>query len=419
MAIHSVSHSNCINTFNHDTLTVIDSTKDLTRIRQPTKIMIPPPTKQYATDATYAKYLIKYLNSLLYNIVQFKLHHVSVYQTYRFVSKKIHIFLSPCLREALGVSQVITSYDEKMSGIIALNSHTLDAHECYIILIPVDASHETIVIKDNNEVFSVIDLVKRFQSRLCAKYPDLSVELTQSKSHIVLRQSEEFGKVVILSKGFNTAMGFNQNGFTHGSYTYNLKDMFTDKWTLNIYSLESVPERSNGRIIQEFKLPPKLFQNTSQLCQHINKIIDYKEINFEAEENVAHLTINSNDLRIEFSKDVQDILAFNQSKYQGTCNIRGSDVISLTRCINYFYIYSNISEYIRVGDTEAPLLAHFPFNPKSCRTITERVFKQPSYVKVKGNQITQIDIGIYDDAGKLIPFHRDALTSIRLHFRRT
>ena len=134
---------------------------------------------------------------------------------------------------------------------------------------------------------------------------------------------------------------------------------------------------------------------------------------------MAHLTINSDDLRIEFSKDVQDILAFNQSKYQGTCNIRGSDVISLTRCINYFYIYSNISEYIRVGDTEAPLLAHFPFNPKSCRTITERVFKQPSYVKVKGNQITQIDIGIYDDAGKLIPFHRDALTSIRLHFRRT
>ena len=101
--------------------------------------------------------------------------------------------------------------------------HALHAHECYIILIPVDASHETIVIKDNNEVFSVIDLVKRFQSRLCAKYPDLSVELTQSKSHIVLRQSEEFGKAVILSKGFHSAMGFNQNGFSNGSYTYHLK----------------------------------------------------------------------------------------------------------------------------------------------------------------------------------------------------
>ena len=140
---------------------------------------------------------------------------------------------------------------------------------------------------------------------------------------------------------------------------------------------------------------------------------------FEAKVNVVHVTITSKDISIDFSKDVQDILALDQAHYQGKCHVKGSDVISLTRRINYFYIYSNISEFVRVGDTEAPLLCHFPFNPKLCSVITERVFKQPSYIKVKGNRLSQIDIGIYDDAGKLIPFHRDALTTIRLHFRRS
>ena len=133
---------------------------------------------------------------------------------------------------------------------------------------------------------------------------------------------------------------------------------------------------------------------------------------------MLYLMISSDQLSLEFSQDVQDILALDKSIYDGKCRVKGSDVISLTRRINYFYIYSNITEYIRVGNTEAPLLCHFPFNPKPCKIITEHEFKQPTYVKVKGNQHAQIDIGIYDDAGKLIPFHRDAVTSIRLHFRR-
>ena len=90
----------------------------------------------------------------------------------------------------------------------------------------------------------------------------------------------------------------------------------------------------------------------------------------------------------------------------------------MTRNINYFYIYSNIGELVRVGDTEAPLLCQFPFNPKPCSVITERFYKHPSYFKVKTRHISQIDIGLYDDAGVLIPFHKDAVTTLRLHFRR-
>ena len=40
------------------------------------------------------------------------------------------------------------------------------------------------------------------------------------------------------------------------------------------------------------------------------------------------------------------------------------------------------------------------------------------YVKVNRNDISQIDIKIYDGAGVLVPFHQDAVTNIRLHFRK-
>ena len=71
----------------------------------------------------------------------------------------------------------------------------------------------------------------------------------------------------------------------------------------------------------------------------------------------------------------------------------------------------------RVGDVEAPLLAMIPYQPKSCSILSEHTFKKVHYTKLKSNYIPQIDIAIYDDAGALIPFHKDAVTSITLHFR--
>ena len=191
-----------------------------------------------------------------------------------------------------------------------------------------------------------------------------------------------------------------------------------DEWMMSIYPLDDIGDYANQIITHVNTLEPKLFRSTTEVCQYLTKIIGYKDIMITEENHVAHLTIKSKYLRVSFSRDVQDILAFDKAFYQGVCRVKASDVISLSRRINYLFIYSNIGDFVRVGDTEAPLLCHFPFNPKSCGIITERVFRQPSYVKVKGNQFAQIDIAIYDDAGKLIPFHRDALTSIRLHFRR-
>ena len=123
-------------------------------------------------------------------------------------------------------------------------------------------------------------------------------------------------------------------------------------------------------------------------------------------------------VKLRLSNDVRDILAFDQNVFAHKGEYIASGVISLTRRINYMYIYSNIGELVRIGDTEAPLLAVLVYNPKLCQMMSEVVFKNPTYVRVKQHVVNLIEIGIYDETGQVVPFHRDAITSIQLHFRR-
>ena len=141
-------------------------------------------------------------------------------------------------------------------------------------------------------------------------------------------------------------------------------------------------------------------------------------VTYSEKDKRAQLELKRNGITLRLSNDVRDIFAFDQSIFARQGIYRASGTVSLSRRINYLYIYSNIGEFVRVGDTEAPLLAVTAFNPKSCRVLSEINFRRPFYVGVKQQVITQIDIAIYDDTGQAVSFHRDAITSFRLHFRR-
>ena len=122
---------------------------------------------------------------------------------------------------------------------------------------------------------------------------------------------------------------------------------------------------------------------------------------------------------ITFSDTLRDIFAFDQNTYGGRGTFSASAVFSLSRRINYLYVYCDVNDYVRIGDTEAPLLAVIPFNPIKCISLLqEKVFKLPMYVPVIKNPISQIDIAIYDGAGQLVLFATDSVTSIRIHFLR-
>ena len=123
-------------------------------------------------------------------------------------------------------------------------------------------------------------------------------------------------------------------------------------------------------------------------------------------------------LQVTFDNDLRDILGFDKNSYDGKGTYSSSDSLSLTRRIQYLYVYSDVCDMVRVGDTKAPLLAVIPFNAKECRLLSEKRFPLPMYVPVKKTYISDISIGIYDDAGKIVPFHRDGITTLRFHFRK-
>ena len=130
------------------------------------------------------------------------------------------------------------------------------------------------------------------------------------------------------------------------------------------------------------------------------------------------LSITSKDLTITFDDTLRDIFAFDKNTYSGILTYTASGKFSLTRCIQYLYIYSNIATNVRIGNTESPLLAIVPFSTsQSCNLLTEKIFKVPMYIPIKQSHISQIDVAIYDGAGQLIPFVRDAVTTLCLHFR--
>lgn len=164
-------------------------------------------------------------------------------------------------------------------------------------------------------------------------------------------------------------------------------------------------------------LMPYIIRTVQDAVDYLNKVIEDERIRFTVTENILSVSVSGKDIILTMDDILRDILGFDQNTFKSG-DTKASAKISLSRRINYFQIYSNIGVDVRVGDTEAPLLAMIPYNPKDCSVLSERHFKKLHYINLKSNYIPQIDISVYDDAGALVPFHKDAITSLTLHFRR-
>ena len=185
----------------------------------------------------------------------------------------------------------------------------------------------------------------------------------------------------------------------------------------DVITLEEGMDKEN--VLSYITLEPHNFQKTSDAVFYINKCIDNKAVTFSLDErNYTILKITNKNMTVKFNNTLRDIFGFRKNIYSGVGEFKSDGAFSLTRCIDYLYIYSNISEYVRVGDIKAPLLGIVSFQSgKDCDKLKESIFDNPTYVSVIQNNISQIDFGIYDGAGDLIPFAKDATTVLRLHFR--
>ena len=117
---------------------------------------------------------------------------------------------------------------------------------------------------------------------------------------------------------------------------------------------------------------------------------------------------------------LSDILCFDQSRIPHNLTpTLSSDEPSLTRHVDYLYVYTTIGQFVLVGDVKVPLLRYFPFATSTSPSIQSKVFMKRLYVGVNQSQIEHIDVSIRDDAGELVPFFdHDVTTQLTLHFRR-
>jgi len=80
-------------------------------------------------------------------------------------------------------------------------------------------------------------------------------------------------------------------------------------------------------------------------------------------------------------------------------------------------VYSDISDYSLVGDTQAPLLGYIPIESEYGKQV-HWVFNPVYYVAVKENVLTHITIKICTNTGELFPFENTGKVVCRLNFRK-
>ena len=186
-------------------------------------------------------------------------------------------------------------------------------------------------------------------------------------------------------------------------------------WEVYHYTLDEVQKHTDP-MDENLTLPPISFQRQKDAVQFLNKHCQPVKFSLDTEQHLQ-MTLPKH-MAITLSDPLRDIFAFDENTYRGAGSFKATGTFSLTRRIHYLYVYSSITDYVRIGNTEAPLLAVIPFAvSSSCDILKEESYKNPMYIPVRHSNMSQIDIAIHDDAGALVPFVAEAVTSLRLHFR--
>ena len=416
VAVTNLSHSNCVYTFNKEAYQIIDSNFTpalLSNLSNHIKINISFPSKALSPKDRISHMQQSVDNhDLLKHVLRLK-NMADKYLQWDIIKPDFMVVLSRDLQVAFQLySQVITPEDAWPINYHVL-TEMLKVKDAHIIVIRKAVFTEKIILKEANREMNLNDLLTTFNEKLAH-----IAKLTFSGDKIYLKKLYNDNTVVLPSKALSRMFGFRQAGALYPDEShfsgYTWPETFEKPWYIRLYRLK--PDDSTS-VIDTFHLARKQFTTRDEACTYLNQLDSRVSFSCDAQHFVT-MNIKKASVSVRFDNDLRDILAFSRNEYRGKGQVIASDVFSLIRRIHYLYVYSNIGALVRVGDTQAPLLAVLPFNAKKCEPHRERAFKNPMYIPVARDHISQIDIEIRDDAGQLVPFRHDALTSLRLHFRK-
>ena len=415
VALMNITYSGCVNTFHNDGLTVekkFNLQEHLQKVGTPIRVRL--------TTSTSIVDITKDINEKLNNIVKVTLDKETKYAKWKIVNPNMCIIISPNIHERFELTNdVLTSWDQEPSNYYPFTNTAQVGTDNYITIVPLNYKKKTVYIKSANETMSMESFITRFNEQL---ENILRITLINDDRQFLLNKLNDDKFVTLCSPKLHKMLAFRQAGmFVKDDARYLAHDFsqhFKSEFYVDILYLDTI-EEIGTRLHVPITLPTRTFKRTADAIPYLNEQVKGHAVSFSTNKyNYLQMNITDEETSITFSNTLRDIFAFDQNRYSGKGTFKASDTFSLTRRIHYLYIYSNISDYVRIGNTKAPLLAAFPINVDICRDLLiEKTFKTPLYVPVIKEHISQIDIFIYDGAGELVPFSSDAVTSLRLHFR--
>lgn len=421
VSIMNMTYAGCVNTFHNDEI-VVEKTFSLKEIL----LTGGKPISMNVVGRSIST-LIDNINRELSGIVNLKYFEVgnSKFCRWKVLIPDVYIVLSKPLMHRFKLwEDVITPW-----CLEPVNYHTLKTDEVltedpdfHIIIIPPSYSRTTVTLKQRNERITRQEFMRRFNEQLHPYLKVVEPEGFIGTRFCVYKLHDDY-IAAIFSPALHRMTRFRQAGLYgigHARFLeHDFNKTFIPAWNVYLYQLRDT-QIFRDKMSLPITIPPHVFQRQSDAVLYLNKLVKNSSISFTLDKNnFLCLNITDDETSVTFTDTLRDIFAFDKKQYSGIGNYRASDVLSLTRRIHFLYVYSNISNYVRVGNTEAPLLAVVPFEPSSsCDTLVEKTFAIPMYVGVARDFISQIDMYIYDGSGELVPFAEQAVTSIRLHYRK-
>ena len=324
---------------------------------------------------------------------------------------------------------MISTYDDPAENVTPFpNSEalttTIEAQQLkdlYIIIVRIPLNVRKIVIKKANEELTAEEVVERVNSRI----PNVELKIAPSQKHFIFskdcRQSvtDCQEELLLMSKHFHKSMGFHRAVMYHDGLTrfkeYDFNKQFSNEWSISLIKVNDI---FNVQDFYEWVHPLKSlsFLDHTEAVKYLNTL-DSNVIFTLSGKNKVTVEIKKEETNVAFNPDLRDCLAFDKDHLVGKGHHVASGEFSLKRRISFLYVYSNVAEYCKVGDTMAPLLGIVPFEGKACETVQERIFQNPMYVPIRSNTMSFIEVLLCDGTGQTVPFTSNGKSVVCLHFK--
>jgi hypothetical protein len=176
---------------------------------------------------------------------------------------------------------------------------------------------------------------------------------------------------------------------------------------------------ANKDVMQKAYLSPGYYEDGNALIEALGFAQDIgAKFSFNRASGRISLNFRSTGSHtLRMSDDLKSFMGFEDLfDCEKSFRVVGERDFDANRGLNLMYVYCDVASHSIVGDTKTPLLRVCNVAGKHGEYV-RHTYVQPHYVPVGRHEFDTIEIAIYNDAGKPMPFQYGK-SVVTLHFRR-